>query len=132
MKTLKISLIVLLSLCVFGCDSNAPVTEQNSAVEGDDEAKHHLASCLTANNWSMYSSNTCSACRSQKEVFGSAFEKIKEIECNPHAEPNQVDQCIQRKIRKTPTWIQEVDGNELNRIEGYWLLSDLAEQTNCL
>lgn len=90
-----------------------------------------LASCLTEKGWVMYGSFTCSACRAQRKAFGKAFSDIKEIECNPHAPNTQVDLCLEKKIRFTPTWIMEKDGNETNRIEGYQLLEDLASKTGC-
>lgn len=93
--------------------------------------KETLAQCLSENDWLMYGSITCSACRAQRKGFGKAFEHITEIECNPNMPDNQVDLCLARKIAKTPTWIREVDGKEVDRIVGYQLLEDLASRTGC-
>jgi hypothetical protein len=90
-----------------------------------------LAACLTEMGWVMYGSFTCSACRAQRKAFGEAFHHIKEVECNPHAPNTQVDLCLEKKIKKTPTWIMEKDGNEAKRIEGYQLLEDLASLSGC-
>ena len=95
------------------------------------DSKTELATCLTRNGWVMYGSITCSACRAQKKAFGDAFRHIKEIECNPTAPNTQVELCLEKKIGPTPTWVREVDGEELERIEGYQLLDDLAGRTGC-
>jgi hypothetical protein len=79
----------------------------------------------------MYSSFTCSACRAQRKAFGKAFAHIKEIECNPHAPNTQVDLCLEKKIKKTPTWILEKNEKETKRIEGYQLLENLAPKSGC-
>ena len=79
----------------------------------------------------MYGSFTCSACRAQQKTFGKAFRHIKKVECNPHAPNTQVDLCLKMKIKKTPTWIQEKNGEETQRIEGYQLLEDLASLSGC-
>lgn len=79
----------------------------------------------------MYGSITCSACRAQRKGFGEAFAEINEIECNPNAPGTQVELCLKRKIGPTPTWIREEDGEERERIEGYQLMEDLADQTGC-
>ncbi|MDH3609902.1 MAG: hypothetical protein OEQ24_11775, partial [Gammaproteobacteria bacterium] len=83
------------------------------------KAKIELAKCLTHKGWIMYGSYTCSACLAQKKLFGEAFEHIKEIECNPHAPNTEVEQCIEKKIRKTPTWILEKEDQEIIRIPEY-------------
>lgn len=102
-------------------------------IEGEwsSERLSAFAACLTDEGWIMYASITCSACRAQRKAFGPAFEKITEVECNPHAQNTQVDRCIDRKITQTPTWIQELDGKALQRVDGYRLLDDLAIATGC-
>ncbi len=93
--------------------------------------QEQLAHCLTEKGWAMYSSFTCSACRAQRKAFGKAFKDIKVIECNPNAPDNQVDLCLKKKIKKTPTWILERNGEEIKRIESYQLLEDLASAAEC-
>lgn len=90
-----------------------------------------LAKCLSEKGYRMYSSYTCSLCRVQRKNFGEAFQYIEEIECNPTAPNNQVELCLEKKIRYTPTWLQEVDGKELKRLEGYQLLEILASSSDC-
>ena len=80
----------------------------------------------------MYSSYTCSACIAQKKLFGEeAFAHIKETECNPHSPNTKVELCIEKKIRITPTWILEKDGQEVMRIAEYQLLEDLVVHSDC-
>jgi hypothetical protein len=90
-----------------------------------------LARCLSERGWVMYGSVTCSACRAQRKAFGEAFELIEEVECNPHAPGTQVNRCLERGIRRTPTWIQEARGEELQRLEDYQLLEALAATAGC-
>ncbi len=94
-------------------------------------ANEQLARCMAEQGWVLYGSITCSACRAQRKAFGEAFAHITEIECNPHIAGNQVERCLDRKIRRTPTWIMEKDGVESGRIESYQLLEDLARLTGC-
>ncbi len=116
------------SMWVLGGNSHA----DGSRFENPDEAALvELATCLTEKGWVMYGSITCSACRAQRKAFGKAFSHIKEIECNPHAPNTQVELCLERKIKKTPTWIMEKDGKEIKRIEGYQLLENLAPLSGC-
>ena len=90
-----------------------------------------MAQCLDERDWVMYGSFTCSACRAQRKAFGEAFALIKEVECNPTADNSQAELCLEKKIRKTPTWIREQDGMELERLEGYQLPENLAAATSC-
>lgn len=121
MKTKALLLAALLLASVGESYSGEPTQEELVV----------LARCLTDKGFVMYGSITCSACSAQRKAFGQAFAHIKEIECNPHAPNSQVQLCLKRKIRKTPTWIAEKDGKEVKRIEGYQLLEDLASFAGC-
>jgi len=79
----------------------------------------------------MYGSSTCSACLAQRKMFGEAFVHIREIECNPHAPDSEVDLCIAKKIRRTPTWILERDGQEIMRLQDYQLMETLSKESGC-
>lgn len=121
MKTKAVLFAVLLLASGGESYSQEPTQEQLAA----------LAHCLTDKGFVMYGSITCSACAAQRKAFGQAFAHIREIECNPHAPNSQVQLCLKRKIRKTPTWIAEKDGKEVKRTEGYQLLEDLASFAGC-
>ena len=90
-----------------------------------------FARCLTEKGWVMYSSFTCSACRAQIKLFGQAVNQLKIIECNPHAQDTQVQRCLDKKIRYTPTWLIEKGDTEIKRYKGYKKLEDLASLAGC-
>jgi len=125
--------IICLSMAALLLSSSA-CTEYKESDETEIEASGSagtLALCLTDKGYVMYGSNTCSGCRSQQKLFGPAFAHIRKVECNPHAPNNEAERCLNRKIRTTPTWIQEQDGAEIRRLEGYQLLEDLASFAEC-
>lgn len=118
----------LMSVCpVSSVAANAD--KQSHASRQDKLAS--FAKCLRDKVYLMYGSFTCSSCRVQRNNFGEAFKYIKEIECNPAAPGNQVELCLEKKIRKLPTWIQETDGQELKRLEGYQPLEILDSSSGC-
>ena len=123
-------LILGLSLSTYQI-SSAEANEADQTYASRQDKLESFAKCLSKKGYLMYGSFTCSRCRAQRKNFGEAFEYIKEIECNPTAPNTQVELCLKKKIRKTPTWIQEVDGQELKRLEGYQLLEILASSSGC-
>ena len=112
-----------------------PVSQASGGAFGNRETSHQrlveFAQCLTERGWVMYSSFTCSACRAQRELFGPAVTHLKIVECSPHAPDTQAQQCLDRRIRYTPTWLKEANGIEVKRIKGYKKLEDLASVTDC-
>lgn len=116
---------------VLGCTE--PGSENNMVMPSDvaPEDVETLARCLTNHGWVLYSSFTCPACRAQQRIFGNAFADVQTIECNPNAKNSEVEKCVQKKIRKTPTWIREQDGTEFGRLEGYQPLDVLASESTC-
>jgi hypothetical protein len=110
-----------------------PGTANKLEIAGDTtpEDLATLAHCLTSDGWVLYSSFTCPACRVQRRLFGDAFGYIQTVECNPNAENAQSERCLEKKIRKTPTWIREQEGTELGRLVGYQSLDALASQSSC-
>jgi len=111
--------------------SSATANEAGQSYASRQDKLASFAKCLSEKGYLMYGSHTCSRCRAQRKNFGKAFEYIKEIECNPAAPNTQVELCLEKKIRKMPTWIQEADGQELKRLEGYQLLEILASSSGC-
>jgi hypothetical protein len=116
-------LLCLLSSQALGDTSGKEKISRDQLVE--------FARCLTEKGWVMYSSFTCSACRAQIELFDRAADQLKIIECNPHAPDTQVQRCLEKKIRYTPTWLMEKNGSEVERFKGYKKLEDLASLTGC-
>ncbi len=120
---LVISVVLLLSGTVFGDSSRNDEVSRERLMD--------FAQCITEKGWVMYSSFTCSACRVQRELFGPANEHLKIVECHPHAPDTQVQQCLKKKIRYTPTWLMEKNGVEVKRFKGFKKLDKLASMTGC-
>ncbi len=98
------------------------------------EGKYDIfAQCLTDEGMLMYGSATCSFCAKQRAMFGSAFEFIDEIECDPRNPDSEVERCVAKDIEHTPTWIQEdAEGNELHRFEaGVVSFEELSAVSGC-
>lgn len=131
MKLFKLMFFLLCIASFASCsdkEKDVITTEKDVAVI----ARSELAKCLTQKGWTMYSSFTCATCIAQKKLFGEeAFTYINEIECNPHAPNSKVELCIEKKIRSTPTWLLEDEGQEMIRFEEYQLLETLAMHVDC-
>ena len=93
--------------------------------------KEMIAICLNEKGWVIYGTASCSACIAQKKVFGEAWKYITYIECDPHEENSDPDLCLKRNITKTPTWILEIDGEVVKRLESYQLPEDLNIYADC-
>jgi thiol-disulfide isomerase/thioredoxin len=96
-----------------------------------ENIQEDLARCLVEKGWVLYSSSTCSACRAQMGLFGKTSKTLKVVECNPHVPENQVDLCLKKKIRKTPTWILDKNGKEIKRLEGYRSVEEIVSFSGC-
>ena len=120
-KAIGIGLVVLLIL-ISGCASQTP------EVEGEYDS---FAKCLSDSGVKMYGSFLCSVCKRQRDLFGSSFELLGEIECHPRGENTQTELCLEKNIESTPTWTLEKDGVELERLDGYQNLEVLAELSGC-
>ncbi|USN56688.1 MAG: hypothetical protein H6766_06810 [Candidatus Peribacteria bacterium] len=57
------------------------------------ETREELAQCITDAGWSMYGAYWCSHCKAQKQLFGTAFEKINYVECAEEGVDGQKDIC---------------------------------------
>ena len=99
--------------------------------EVHQEELAEFAKCITKQGWVMYSSFTCPACRAQQKLFGEASAYLRIVECNPHSPHTQVEQCLEKGIRHTPTWVMIQKGAEVKRFKGYKELDDLASITGC-
>lgn len=103
---------------------------------GPGEKYNEFAQCLNEKGFKMYGSVTCQSCAKQRAVFGDGFEYIREIECDPRNKGpiEEVELCILKNIKRTPTWIQEdAEGNELYRFgEGFQKLKKLSEVSGCI
>src|SRR3989338_8926538 len=86
---------------------------------GEKKNYDNIAKCITEKNVVMYGSFRCGVCAKTREKFGDSFQYIKEIECHPQGENPETERCLEKNIELTPTWIMEVDGQEIKRQVGY-------------
>jgi hypothetical protein len=75
----------------------------------------------------MYGAYWCSHCSDQKTTFGSAFQYVKYIECDPKGEKANSQACQKAQIKNYPTWV--MPGHD--SLEGTQSLSDLASWSKC-
>ena len=90
-----------------------------------------LVACLNEKGVVYYKSVRCSNCRRQEMLLGDAYKKLNSIECHPDGENPEVEQCLAREIEKTPTFIMEVNGEEIKRLVGRQSVKDLANFAGC-
>ncbi len=123
-KKMRFIFLILVVLLIAVCGDTG-----NNAKTSDDQNK--LAKCLTEKGWVMYGTTNCSACIAQKKAFGDGWKYISYIECDPYEKNSNPELCLKRNINKTPTWILEVDGKEVKRLESYQILEDLVVHAGC-
>tara|TARA_Y100000310_G_C20429863_1_gene690933 strand:+ start:197 stop:589 length:393 start_codon:yes stop_codon:yes gene_type:complete len=126
LKHHKILLFLFFTFFLISCSAEEKVEVDDTPGPYDDFAK-----CLGESDLKMYGSYTCSVCRSQRRQLGKSFKYVGEIECNPHAEDNQAELCLELEIAKTPTWILWKDRVEQERFEGLLKRERLAELSGC-
>jgi len=87
-----------------------------------------LAECLTQKGAKMYGAYWCAHCKEQKQLFGSAFEKIDYIECSAPGNPQQQSQaCKDADVSSYPTWVFA----DQSRKSGAIPLQELADKAGC-
>jgi hypothetical protein len=62
-------------------------------------SNYEFAKCLTDKGVTMYGTDTCDACQSQKNIFKGEFEQIHYVNCS-----FDFTECSQNRISKYPTW----------------------------
>ena len=82
---------------------------------------------LNAKGVVYYKSVKCNNCKRQERLFGEYIKKLNSVECHPEGINPQPELCLKKGIRKTPTFLIEKDGKEVDRLEGLQPLDDLAE-----
>src|SRR3989338_3129999 len=125
-------LIALLVFIIVLSSCTSQTTEQSSQTSSAN--LDSFAQCLKEKGVKMYGSYICSACLAQIKMFGGhegSFKYIDYVECHPRGPNPQTDLCLKRDIKKTPTWILEKDGVEINRLEGYQTFELLGEFSGC-
>lgn len=66
-----------------------------------------FAKCLAEKKVTMYGAYWCSHCKTQKELFGTAFQYVPYVECT-----EQAKLCLAKDIKSYPTWMS-ADGKKL-------------------
>jgi uncharacterized membrane protein len=84
-----------------------------------------LARHLAATGARMYGAYWCPACRHQKELFGSAAERLPYVECDPRGAGAQPGECARLGVNSYPTWT--IKGG---RREGVLSLDELARASD--
>ena len=109
LKVIFYFLFVLIILTIFEGCSKGP---------GKYDA---FAQCLFEKEATMYGTEWCSHCKSQKKMFGKSFQYINYVDCDRNS-----NECLKNGIRGYPTWII---GGEHYR--GEQSLQRLASLTDC-
>ncbi|MBC8500395.1 MAG: hypothetical protein ISS25_03770 [Nanoarchaeota archaeon] len=115
MKKLFVLLVPMLFLLA-ACASKYPQEEVD-----------RFAKCLTENKVVMYGTFWCPKCAKQKKMFGTSFQYIQYIECDPRGENEQSELCIEKKVEKYPDW-EFIDES---RMVGILSFEELSEKSGC-
>ena len=91
------------------------------------ESVDTFAQCLTDNGAVMYGAFWCPHCAETKKNFGSSFQYIVYVECDPRGENEQAELCIEKEIERYDTW-EFTDGS---RVIGEPTFEQLSEGTGC-
>ena len=113
-----LGIIVLAAVVAIFYSSRAP------AEPGKYDA---LAQCITDSGAKMYGAYSCPHCTNQKKLFGTSFDKINYVECDPRGDNANPQACEKAGIEGYPTWIFG-DGT---RRSGEVPLRTLASITGC-
>lgn len=103
---------IALSLILAGC-SSTPVDTKNYDL---------LAKCLTDNGATMYGTEWCPHCKTQKALFGDSFQYIDYVDCDKYK-----DDCVAAGLDGYPTW--KIKGTNYAGTQNFYIL---AEKTGCL
>lgn len=113
-KFLAFGFMAITSLTLLGCQPVDPKIDT-------------LAACLTENGAIMFGSYTCPHCLDQKKDFGSSWDKINYVECNPKGPGYDKQKCEEYEISSVPAWYFR-DGTKL---VGRQSFEDLAKAASC-
>ena len=124
-KSLLAGSVIFLFVFAASYSIHSPSPEESSLAESN-VYQSSLAEYLSDTGATMYGSFRCVHCRKQKELFGTAFGRIRYVECEedgPRANPKL---CAKKHIKSYPTW--EIGGNfhrglmtleQLEKLSGY-------------
>jgi len=78
-----------------------------------------FAECLADKGATMYGTEWCGHCKSQKEMFGGSFKYVNYVEC-----PQNQQLCSENGINAYPTWI--INGLPYTGGQSFERLSELT------
>jgi hypothetical protein len=105
-------------LLLSGCGSGGQYTK---------ESLDSFAQCLTANDVVMYGAFWCPHCANTKKKFGSSFQYVTYVECDPRGDDEQSELCLEREIENYDTW-EFADGS---RVVGEPKFETLSGMSGC-
>ena len=108
MKRILMVIMVVAAIFIVGC-SNEP-SQYDS-----------FAQCLTDKGATMYGTEWCSHCKSQKKAFGDSFQYINYVDCDKSGA-----RCTTAGVTGYPTW--SIDGENY---PGEQTFGKLASLTGC-
>ena len=93
-----------------------------------DQAKvDTFAKCLTEKGATMYGAFWCPHCAKTKKRFGTSFQYVDYVECDPRGDDEQAELCLEKEIENYDTW-EFADGS---RVVGEPSFVTLSEKTGC-
>jgi len=117
-------ILALIGLVVWG-----PETEGETIVENPAEVDYtEFAECIAESGAVFYHASWCGHCQRQKLLFGSAWEKLSQVQCDVEGQSDQIQECVDAGIEAYPTWIFAGGDKSM----GVHPLSVIAEKTGCV
>ncbi len=101
---------------------------------GSDEKKYSSKSlddftkCITEKGAVMYGTFWCPHCAKTKKLFGSSFNYVNYVECDPRGDNEQSILCISKNIDKYDTW----EFADKTRIISEPTFEQLSQKTGCI
>ena len=90
-----------------------------------------LVQCMNEQSVTYYKSFKCNSCKRQEKLLGDAYLQLNSVECHPDGPSGDPELCFAKNIAYTPTFIIEINGTEVKRIEGLQSIESLASFANC-
>lgn len=78
-----------------------------------------FAQCLAEKQITMYGTEWCPHCKTQKSLFGSSFQYASYVDCDRYQE-----QCLAAGVQAYPTWI--VNGTAYEGVQSMVKLSQIS------
>jgi glutaredoxin len=85
-----------------------------------------FAQCISEKGATMYGAYWCTHCQAEKKLFGSSFQYVNYVECDPNGENAQPQLCQKAGIDGYPTWV--INGTKYEDEQSF---QQLARATGC-